>query len=71
MANKKRTKKQPQEPTQIITRPRAPIEICDKCGALMPFIKQRGPRDYTGISVWPAKCRNCGRIAQIREVRQA
>ena len=53
---------------QIITRPHPPIEVCFQCGAINPFRQSRGTRHYPAFDVAPAKCRNCGALAQIRTV---
>jgi hypothetical protein len=49
---------------QLIRRER---EVCDRCGAVLPFLQQCGLREREGFSQANARCKACGRIAHIRQ----
>jgi hypothetical protein len=53
-------------PRQIVVRH---DEICSRCGAVNSFRKSGGFRTFGTVVAASARCRKCGRIAQIRAVR--
>jgi hypothetical protein len=67
---KQKQDKQPDQPkpkTQIIYRPHPPIEVCNACGAIMPFVQHHGMRQTIGgMLVASARCKHCGALASIR-----
>jgi hypothetical protein len=70
MAKPQKIKPVEQRKTQIIFRPHPPIEVCQNCGAIQPFVQTRGMKQTAGaLMVAPAHCKHCGQLASIRTTR--
>lgn len=54
-------------PRQVVIRK---DEVCNRCGAVNSFRKSGGFRTFGSVVAASARCRKCGRIAQIRAVHQ-